>query len=162
MPKLITPDSDNIISFSSKIKNLFENYSQKNQKEASINLFNSLEAQIKVVSLPIQFWQTPSETLKNQIGDELDFCSLLCSSLIALGCVLSKVLILNSEDKNTMFVYYEQESEVIAFQYGLKPKTFKSKNLFFNYLIENINTETNAYEFNDKLYRDIILPLFSS
>ena len=138
LPKLINPDLDEIISLSSEIKSSVENFSQKNLKAASFNLFNKLEKQIKVISLPIQFWQTPSETLKNEVGDELDYYSLLCSSLIALGCVLSKIFILNAEGKNTIVVYYEHENEVLMFKHETEPKTFKNKELFFKYLIENI------------------------
>ncbi len=162
LPKLINPDLEDIISLSSEIKSSFENFSQKNIKEASINLFNNLEKRIKITSLPIQFWQTPSETLKNEIGDELDYYSLLCSSLIALGCVTSKIFILNSDGKNTIVVYYEHENEILLFKNNTEPKSFKNKDLFFKYLIENIKTETIAYEFNDKIYRDITLPLSSS
>lgn len=162
LPKLISPDLNEVTSLASEIKSQFENFSSNNIKEASINLFNDLEKRIKIVSLPIQFWQKPSETLTNEIGDELDYYSLLCSSLIALGCFLSKVFILNTDGKNTMLVYYEHENEVVVFKHGTEPKIFKNKELFLKYLIENVETESIAYEFNDKIYRDIILPLSSS
>lgn len=61
MPKLIDPDSSEIQSFISTIKNNFSNYTFKdNFLEAASIAFKKLEEQIYVVGLPIQFWQKPS------------------------------------------------------------------------------------------------------
>lgn len=163
-PKLITPDSDEVFAFVISIKNEVEPYDFKsNFYEASIKVLEKLEAKISILQLPIQYWQTPSETLLNGIGDMLDYYSLLCSILISLGGVATKVLVLSIEDNSKVVVYSEDiNNNVLLFEHSKEVKKFKNKELMFKYLIDKNNSDITAYEFNDKLYRDLTLPLFSS
>ena len=163
MPKLIEPYSEEILAFASAIKNEFENYNQKEDfHKAAERAFKKLEEEILVVQLPIQFWQTPSETLVNGICDILDYSSTLCSIFIALGCVSSKVVVINSDDSNKIMVYCENNNTFYLFEHMYEIKLFKDKELLLKYIIEKTAADATAYEFNDKLYRDLILPLSSS
>ena len=163
MPKLIEPFSEEVSAFASAIKNEFENYTQKEDfpKAAEIT-FKKLEEDILVAQLPIQFWQTPSETLVNGICDILDYNATLCSIFIALGCVSSKVAVINFEDSNRIVVYCENNNTIYLFEHSYETKLFKDRELMLKYLIEKSTGDATAYEFNDKLYKDLILPLSSS
>lgn len=163
MPKLIEPFSEEVTAFSSSIKKEFENYTIKEDfYKAASTAFKKLEERILVVQLPMQFWQAPSEVLANGICDILDYSSMLCSILISLGCVSSKVAVINSEDNDRIVVYSENNGIFYLFEHNLEIKTFNNKELMLEYLLEKNKGEVTAYEFNDTLYRDLILPLSSS
>ncbi|MGC8479113.1 MAG: hypothetical protein ACP5M9_00375 [Candidatus Micrarchaeia archaeon] len=160
LPKLIDPTSSEIAAFISQLSSSSEYSNDGNDiLKISKEVFKNLEKNITIVLLPIQFWQKPEETLKNKIGDELDYYALLCSIFIALGTVSSKVLIVNYADRNVMSVYLEYNNELILFQHNTEPKHFKSKALLLKYICGSIDEEVISYEFNDKIYRDITLPL---
>ncbi len=156
MPKLIEPESSEVRSFSLSIKNEFDPYSFKDDFfKAAQAAFQKLDKIVFVVQLPIQFWQTTSETLLNGVGDTLDYYSLFCSILIALGGVSSKVLVMTGDDKTTLSVYSETEMGILLFQRGEEIKNFKETKLMLEYLIEKNGNRSTAYEFNDKIYRDL-------
>src|SRR5690348_15562975 len=78
LPKLITPTDENVITSANKIKSTFDNYSYNSNFLAAAKLaYEFVTNHISQVSLPIEFWLYPADTIKCEAGDVFDKATLL-------------------------------------------------------------------------------------
>ncbi len=157
LPKLITPSDPAIVAVAKGITDSFPSYSyDRDFLEAARLSYLYLLERITTLPLPVQFWQKPSETLENGAGDQFDKAVLLCSILISIGGASSKIIITITEGKRDFIVYSEYCGELITVdpERGVG-KAFDRKDLISRLKIKN-GAETSAYEFNDKMYSDIL------
>ncbi len=155
LPKLVTPSESSVQAAASAISAGIPGYSSDQDFLQAARLAQQyVKDKIATLSLPIQFWQRPSETLANGAGDPFDKAVLLCSILIALGGVSTKVIISASENRRDFLVYSEYRGEFIVADMENGVSTVKSKDEVLSYL--KIDSETESvYEFNDKMYSNI-------
>lgn len=155
LPILVTPKNQLVVKKVDEIKGLFNNYSYEvNFHEASLKAFQFVTEEIDDISLPLQFWLMPEETLQFMIGDLTDKGILLCSLLIALGNPSSKVFVAIDDNRRNVDVYYEFNDSIILFDMeegGIK--SFKKKDDMVSSF--NLTDDSTAYEFNDQMYIDI-------
>ena len=72
LPKLIIPSDKNVASIAEQIKSDFESYNPATDfPDAAYKALEHIKS-IKQVTMPIQFWQMPSETISNGAGDEFE------------------------------------------------------------------------------------------
>ncbi len=157
LPKLITPSDPAVLAVSKGITDSFPSYSyERDFLEVARLSYLYLRDRITTLSIPVQFWQKPSETLENGAGDQFDKAVLLCSVLISVGAVSSKIIITITEGKRNFIIYSEYRGEIIT----VDPERGLGKAFDRNDLISMLNikgdSETSAYEFNDRMYADIL------
>jgi transglutaminase-like putative cysteine protease len=154
LPTLVTPNNELVVKKVNEIKAEFGNYSYElNFYDASVKAFNFVKNEIESVVLPVQFWLTPEETLTFGVGDEIDKSILLCSMLVALGNPSSKVLMHMKDGKRRTFVYFEFGGAAYMLDNENGINKFKNADELIASL--GIGEDTVAYEFNDRMYRDI-------
>lgn len=155
LPKLITPENDSVALVAKGIKERFAvyNYSD-NFVEAATHAYEYVNG-IDHISLPIQFWLKPAETIKYGAGDVFDRAALLCSLLIALGEQSAKVVISVGESDRAFGVYFERNGRYTLMELGKETRHFQSIDEMVKALGVGKSDEITAYEFNDKMYRDI-------
>lgn len=157
LPKLVTPTDESVIFVAREIQNQFPffNY-EENFPEAARAAYQYVNGEISSISLPVQFWLKPSETIRYGVGDLFDKAVLLCSMLIALGNVSSRIIVVVRDTERHFIVYSEFKDSIIAINIEKGVKEYKS----FDSLIKGLNISSSedatAYEFNDKMYKDII------
>lgn len=157
LPKLVTPQDSAVLSVASGIVGSFPNYLyERDFLEAARLAHLYVKDKVTPVSLPIQFWQKPSEAIANGAGDLFDRAVLLCSILIALGNVSSKIIITVSDGKRDFLVYCEFRDEIVIVDPDKGVTTAHNREDLMSRLKIRVDPELTAYEFNDKMYTDII------
>jgi hypothetical protein len=154
LPGFVTPKAELVVKKADEIKSVFGAYNYDSHfYEASIDAFHSIKDAILDVSMPLQFWLTPEETLSFGIGDVLDRNTLLCSLLIALGNPSAKVLVYTKGGVRKVFTYYELGGKAYILDFDIGFKHFESREALIKSL--SLDDESISYEFNDNMYVDI-------
>ena len=158
LPKLITPDNESVVSLANKIKSQFPIYSyNENFPDAVRSAYSYVKESILLVNLPIQFWLKPEEVIRCGAGDIFDKATLLCSLIIALGNVSTKLIIKVKESEREFVVYSEFNNGIVAVDLERGVKEYKSREELLKAMgVYGENEEMNVYEFNDKMYNSII------
>ncbi len=156
LPKLITPEDQSVVNLANKIKSSFSQYSYDRDFYGAARIaYENVTQSIATISLPLQFWLKPSQTLKCEAGDVFDKATLLCSLLIALGNVSTKVIIAAKDESRTFIVYCEYAEGLILFNMEEGMTQVKEKQELLNNLGIGKDEDLTAYEFNDKMYDDL-------
>jgi len=154
LPRLVTPKDQEVSKKAKEIMESFEQYSyDKDFYSASIMAYEFVKKNIEPIVLPVEFWLEPSETLEFGAGEKLDRYTLLCSLLIALGNPSAKILITEKNERLNPILYYEFNG-IYMLDFATEIKKFESKNELLSHI--GMDDDTIAYEFNDKMYLDII------
>ncbi|MFP3278445.1 MAG: hypothetical protein RXO43_02695 [Candidatus Micrarchaeota archaeon] len=158
LPKLITPDNESVVGLANKIKSQFPIYNyNENFPDAVRIAYSYVKDNILLVNLPIQFWLKPEEVIRCGAGDIFDKATLLCSLIIALGNVSTKLIIKVEENEREFVVYSEFNNGIIAVDLERGVKEYKSREELLKAMgVYKENEEMNVYEFNDKMYNSII------
>ncbi|MCL5093495.1 MAG: hypothetical protein M1128_03435 [Candidatus Marsarchaeota archaeon] len=155
LPTLVTPTNAEIIKKADALKSKFAAYTYENNFfEASMAAFEFVRDKIEYVSLPLQFWLMPEETLQFMAGDIIDKNVLLCSLIISLGNPSAKVLIKIQNELRKVITYYEFNNRIYVLNVEDGISEYDSRNS----MIESMHADDDsvAYEFNDKMYIDIM------
>ncbi len=153
LPKLVTPYEEAVAASVNKIKESFPSYSyDQDFQEAAKKANEFVKSSVARVSPPLQFWLTPSEVISIGAGDVLDQAVLLCSLLIGLGNLSSKVIGTVKGEEKAYAVYYELDGKIFVIELGKEMSEVKDKNELLAKLGVYMGSETTAYEFNDKMY----------
>lgn len=157
LPKLVTPSDEAVISVAGRMASGFHVYNyDENFMEAVKNAHNYVQNEIATISPPIQFWLKPSQVINLQAGDIFDKVVLLCSILIALGNPSTTILTAVRDENKRHVVLCEYKGEMIVVDLEDGITTVKSK----EEALERIGIKTGdgmtAYEFNNKLYNDLV------
>ena len=156
LPKLITPDDESVKLLANSIKEKFPSYKyEDNFVDAAGLAYNYVTGSIATVSLPIQFWQRPSDTIRHGAGEIFDKAVLLCSVLIGMGCPSTKVAISVGETVKSFAVYFEHENEIVSMDIEKGVEQFGNMNELLKHLGIKEDSDVTAYEFNDKMYKDL-------
>ena len=110
---------------------------------------------IAKVTPPVQFWLNPGQTLDIGAGDTFDKATLLCSILIALGNLSSKIITASEDAKTTTGIYCEHQDRILYADLEGGIKEFGSKAELLEMLGIRENGQIAAYEFNDRMYNDL-------
>jgi hypothetical protein len=154
LPTLVTPKEASVARKAEEIKaGIMPYYFDSKFEEASRIAFQFVRDKIGSISLPIQFWLLPRETLAFGLGDSMDRCILLCSILIALGNPSAKVLIRIKDNERKVCVYCEHRGRFFFFDLKEMGRIFQTREELLGSL--KVDEETTVYEFNDQTYRDI-------
>ena len=154
LPKLITPLNKNVASIAEQIRSGFESYNPSTDfYDAAYKALESIKS-IKQITMPIQFWQMPSETISNGAGDEFDRAVVLCSVLIALGNPSTKVAVVTAGEQRSISVYFSNGDKIACMDVSGSIREFASSKELFDYMGAK-GEDSSAYEFNDKMYSDI-------
>ncbi|MGC8676142.1 MAG: hypothetical protein ACP5T3_01315 [Candidatus Micrarchaeia archaeon] len=156
LPKLVTPEDPAIAAYADDLKSHFQQYDfESNFEEAASLAHEFVTREITTAVLPLQFWLKPSETMAAKAGDALDKATLLCSTLIALGNITAKIVIVTKGGERKTGVYCEYKGNVIY--YNIEGGTLRanSKEELMNRLGVKSGEDVTAYEFNDKMYNDL-------
>ena len=148
LPTLITPDDESVALLAKSMKGEDNGYS------AVERAYNYISSSITTLTMPVQFWQKPRETTLNAAGDLFDKAVLLCTLLVSMGNVSSKVMIAIKNEKRNFLVYTEIEGRLIAIdiEKGLSEVASKEELMERLEIDDDISEGVNAYEFNDKMY----------
>ena len=126
-------------------------------KEAAKLAYEHVKDKMLPVSLPLQFWLKPSQAIKYGAGDLFDKAVLLCSLLIALGNLSSKVVVVVKNDARNFVVYYELPNRAVSIDIENGIREYDNVEALMNDMhMGSDDDETTAFEFNDKMYRDIV------
>ncbi len=157
LPKLITPYEESVVGVANKIKNSFPLYKyEENFSDAFRLAYSYVKDEILLVNLPIQFWLKPEEVIRCGAGDIFDKATLLCSILIALGNVSTKLVIKAGESERSFVVYSEFNNHIIAADLEKGVKEYSSREELFKEMgLDKLSDDITAYEFNDKMYNSI-------
>ncbi len=157
LPKLVTPDDEAVQLEAKNIAATLPSYRyDDNFPDAARIAFEYVREKILSVSLPIQFWLLPRQTLSDGAGDVFDKAMLLCSLLIALGNRSSKVIIRTKGDDDKAFVVYaEFKDKILSFDLERGIREYANKDEMLNLLGIRDKGDITAYEFNDKMYTDL-------
>ncbi len=153
LPGLVTPEDDAVVSFAEGIKGSSYSY-DTDFASAAVSARRYVDS-LSTISLPIQFWQRTSETMRNAAGDAFDKAVLLCSILIALGNTSSRVLVLTREAERSIAVYFEHAGLTTYIDIEKGIRVFDSKESMLREAMGRTGSESTAYEFNDRMYADI-------
>ncbi|MFP3279266.1 MAG: hypothetical protein RXP92_03090 [Candidatus Micrarchaeota archaeon] len=158
LPKLITPDNESVVGLANKIKSQFPIYNyNENFPDAVKIAYSYVRDNILLVNLPIQFWLKPEEVIRCGAGDIFDKATLLCSIIIALGNVSTKLIIKVEDNEREFVVYSEFNNGIIAVDLERGVKEYKNREELLKAMgVYEENEEMNVYEFNDKMYNSII------
>ncbi len=156
LPKQITPEDPSIVAFANSIKAKFKDYNpERDFYEAGKQAHRHVKEVVETVSLPVEFWLKPSETLSIEAGDLMDKATLLCSIFIALGNITSKIIIATTDSERKIGVYCSVGSKIVYFDIADGIAEFSSREELLENLGIGKNEDIRAYEFNDKMYADI-------
>ena len=157
LPTLVTPDHESIVGFANSIKAKYQSYSyEDNFYESATFAYEYVKNKIINVTMPVQFWLNPSQTLNYGAGDVFDKIVLLCTLLVALGNASTKAMAIIRGNDRRFLVYFEFEGRIISMdlENGIE-KFDKREELLARFGVKD-DGEVSAYEFNDKMYVDII------
>lgn len=156
LPKLITPSDESVVALAKAFKSAFDPYSySSNFLAASKMAYDYVSNQIVHISLPIEFWLYPSNTIKCGAGDLFDKATLLCSLLIALGNPSAKVITSVKPNARRFLVYCAFDDKIVAFDLDRGTINFENKEKLIESLLLKDEDETTAYEFNDEMYNNL-------
>jgi hypothetical protein len=157
LPKLVTPADENVVAAVSKILSTFHIYIyDENFLEAVQQAHKFVKDEIVTVSPPIQFWLRPGQVLMMQAGDTFDKAVLLCSMMIALGNMSSKIVttVNDSGKRHVVCCEYKGEQIAVDLEDGVSKSASREE------LLQTLGIKEGklsaAYEFNDKMYNDLI------
>ena len=158
LPKLITPDDESVAGIANRIKSSFPAYEySENFIDAAKMAYSYVKDEIALFNLLIQFWLKPEEVIRCGAGDIFDKATLLCSILIALGNISTKLLIKVDDSERDFAVYSEFNGSIVAFDLESGFKEYKSREELLESMgISKENEDITAYEFNDKMYNSIL------
>ncbi len=157
LPKLVTPSNESVIFLAREVQNNFPVYSfNDNFPDAARLAYQHVKDKIMDISLPLQFWLSPADTIKYGAGDVFDKATLLCSVLIALGNVSSRIAVVVRGEERHFVVYSEFKDSIIAINIEKGVTDYKNFDALMKALNLGNSDDTTAYEFNDKMYRDIV------
>jgi hypothetical protein len=155
LPTMIMPKIPSVLKKANEIKETYTDFVYEvNFVDVSIKAFDFVKNEIEDVSLPIQFWLTPEETLKFMSGDITDKNMVLCSLLIALGNPSAKVLVVINNNERKIVVYYEFNNSFTMLDLDDGIKLFSTKEDMLKSL--GMTEDSIVYEFNDQMYIDIM------
>lgn len=153
LPRLVTPRDQNVSKKTKEIMDSFGVYDyERHFYEASVMAYDYVRENIKPITLPVEFWLEPSDTMEFGAGEKLDRYILLCSLIIALGNPSSKIVIMEKNDRLRPLLYYEFNG-IYVMEFETEIKKFENKTEMLNFI--GIKEDITAYEFNDKMYVDI-------
>ena len=161
LPRLVTPADEPVVLLAKELEGNFPIYNYEDNFEDAMKLaYAYIRDKIAPISLPIQFWLKPAQAIRYEAGDIFDKAVLLCSLLIAMGNVSSRVMVIVKNSDRHFIVYSEFKDRIIGIdmESGLNEYKNMGELLEKNGVNKNAENdeETTAYEFNDKFYRDII------
>ncbi|MCL4365563.1 MAG: hypothetical protein M1569_03065 [Candidatus Marsarchaeota archaeon] len=161
LPRLITPADEQVLLLAKELEGNFPVYNYEDNFEDAMKLaYAYIRDRIAPVSLPIQFWLKPSQTIRYGAGDIFDKAVLLCSTLIAIGNVSSRVMVIVKNNDRHFIVYSESKGRIIGIdmEFGLNEYKNMDELLGKNGIDQGAENddEIMAYEFNDKFYRNIV------
>jgi hypothetical protein len=156
LPRLVTPEEDSVVLLAKEIQGNFPVYNyDENFPEAARLAHAYVKGRIMSISLPVQFWLTPSQAIRYGAGDIFDKAVLLCSLLIAMGNFSSRVVVVAKETERTFIVYSEFKGRLIVMNVNGEAKDYASLDDLLRELDVESDENTTAYEFNNKMYRNI-------
>ncbi len=157
LPKLVTPEDGSVKAIAGSIASKFQEYDyEENFPDAAQLAYEYVRDSIAGVTLPIQFWLRPSQTISYGAGDIFDKSVLLCSLLIALGNPSTKVIIAVSDSRRSFAVYSEFGGKIIAIDMEKGINRYDTKEILLKSLGIREEGEATAYEFNDRMYIDVL------
>ena len=160
---IISKDDLTINSIIQKIKP--ENYSFENHYfQASEKAFNYVKDNIKYVKsdIPISFWLSPKEIVSEQIGDDEDQATFLCSLLYTLGDENAEVAVAEMENNTPhAFVITEWDNKFLLLDPSQKTN-FRAffgdkKEVLEKYLFDGSHIKRFLYRFNHSKYEQFNL-----
>ncbi len=156
LPNLVTPEEESVVGFADNLKSTIQNYAlEQNFREAAEKAYKYVKSTITQVELPVDFWLSPDQVIKSGAGDVFDKAVLLCSLLIALGCVSTRIIVVTRQDDRRFVVYSEYGKGLLAFDLDNGISEFQSKDELLADLKIKDGGEVTAYEFNDKMYNNL-------
>ncbi len=157
LPRLVTPENVTVSALCDAITAGFSNYSyERDFAKASVSAYKYVRNRITDISLPIQFWQSPEETIKREGGDMFDKAVLLCSMFVRLGDMDSKVVVAVSGDRQAFFVYAKSDNGIAAFDIKGEAKEYVDVKHALSEMNFSDSDEAEAYEFNNVVYNDLL------
>ncbi len=154
LPRLIEPENAAVAALANKIKDSFKGYEyERDFASAAEEVYKHIKREVSTMSLPIQFWQKPEETLENKAGDVFDKAVLMCSTLSALGCANAKVL-LSIDGTREVAVFFESGNGIRAYRFDEeKAHEFGSIEEMRNWIQQD--KEAQVYVFNSRSCVDL-------
>jgi hypothetical protein len=157
LPKLVTPGDEAVTTV---VKNIMSSYPaydfEENFLAAAQQAQEYVKDKIATVSSPIQFWLKPNQVISLQAGDSFDKAILLCSMLIALGNPSTKIITSIKDNERKHLIYFEYQNELLCIDLEKGMDKVNSKEELFKRIGVNKETEMIAYEFNDKMYNNLL------
>ncbi len=156
LPILVTPNDDAVVGIAGIIKDSFNAYSYGRDFYAAVKLaYEYVNEDIATVTMPVQFWLTPEETIKAGAGDVVDKATLLCSIIIALGNVSATIIATVSDVGRKFVVCVDANGKALGIDVERGISEYASKEALLKGLSVGSNSDMIAYEFNDKHYVDL-------
>ena len=157
LPRLVTPDNSSVSVLCDSLREVFGDYVyERDFQQAASSAFDYVRNRITEISLPIQFWQLPEETIKREAGDSFDKAVLLCSILINLGDLDSKVVIAIVGEGRHFVVYARREGGITVFDVNDSIKEYGDVGEMLAGIGIAKDSESDAYEFNNSVYNDLL------
>ena len=154
LPTLVTPRAEDIVSKADEIKAGLSPYFYDRDFIAAARLaFDFVKDYIDEVTLPVQFWLAPEETMRFKAGDRMDKSILLCSLLIALENHSAKVFMLIRDNERKTCVYFDFFGMVTVMDFKDGISEYRSRDEMLEKFA--ITADDTAYEFNNRSYADI-------
>ena len=156
LPKLITPNDEAVLSAVKNITNMFMSYRPEEDFYAAAKEAHSyVKNKIRTISLPVQFWPRPSQTIGLEAGDVFDKAVLLCSMMIAMGNISTRVITAVKDSEQKFAVYCECKDKLLFFEVEKEMCEFQNREEMLEKLGVGKDAEMTAYEFNDKMYNNL-------
>ena len=154
LPTLVTPRNQRIGAKAAELKASMQGYDyDRDFREVALRAYNFVKEEIGLITLPLQFWLMPEETLDFRMGDSIDRNILLCSLLICLGNPSTRVLVRSSDSRREVVVYYVHAERTCLMDLAGSIKEFDSPKAAMESL--RASEDETMYEFNDSMYADI-------
>ncbi|MCL5101839.1 MAG: hypothetical protein M1544_00580 [Candidatus Marsarchaeota archaeon] len=155
LPRLVTPKDPAVAK---KAKDIMSNFSpyeySRDFYSAAVMAYDYVRKEIYPIVLPVEFWLEPNETMEFGAGEKLDRYTLLCSLIIALGNPSAKILIVEKSERLEPTLYFEFNGSFYSMNFESDIAKLESREELLKNL--GITDDTVAYEFNDKMYIDIV------
>lgn len=158
LPRLVMPKDTAVVALAGEITSGFGQYDyDRDFSEAARKACAYVRNRIENVTLPVQFWLIPGQTIEIGAGDDFDKATLLCSMLVALGNLSSKIIITVDDSKKTTGIYFDRAGGVtyVDVVKGTMEELGSRAELLSKLGIKE-GSEVTAYEFNDKMYSDLL------
>ncbi len=156
LPKLITPQDEAVVSLAKSITSAFPSYkSEQDFYDAAKQAHKYVKDKITTLSPPIEFWLKPNQVLSLEAGDVFDKAVLLCSIMVAMGNVTTKILVVTKKANEEFLVYCEFKDKILAVNPEGNITEFQSKQELLDKMGVREDADITAYEFNDKMYNDL-------